>query len=143
MILSRGCRISPFPPSPNPENPEPKKFDEKYHFLRFSNFLIILFRIFRENDYLELVQGMRNKVELAALDAALARWKARREAINREISEHAVLLVRRYFLSHSLRVADALIAATALESNRPLITANDKHYRMIDGLDLVIFRPRQ
>nr|VFJ67913.1 MAG: hypothetical protein BECKFM1743A_GA0114220_104606 [Candidatus Kentron sp. FM]VFJ68433.1 MAG: hypothetical protein BECKFM1743C_GA0114222_104856 [Candidatus Kentron sp. FM]VFK16859.1 MAG: hypothetical protein BECKFM1743B_GA0114221_104476 [Candidatus Kentron sp. FM] len=48
---------------------------------------------------MELVQGMRNKVELAALDAALARWKARQEAINREISEHAVLLVRRYFRS--------------------------------------------
>nr|VFJ66720.1 MAG: hypothetical protein BECKDK2373B_GA0170837_11773 [Candidatus Kentron sp. DK] len=93
--------------------------------------------------YMELVQGMRNKVELAALDTALARWKARPEAIGREISEHAVLLVRRYFLSHSLRMADALIAATALELNRPLITANDKHYRMIDELDLVIFRPRQ
>nr|VFJ69307.1 MAG: hypothetical protein BECKDK2373C_GA0170839_12134 [Candidatus Kentron sp. DK] len=93
--------------------------------------------------YMELVQGMRNKVELAALDTALARWNAKPEAIGREISEHAVLLVRRYFLSHSLRMADALIAATALELNRPLITANDKHYRMIDGLDLVIFRPRQ
>nr|VFK80153.1 MAG: hypothetical protein BECKSD772D_GA0070982_108813 [Candidatus Kentron sp. SD] len=47
--------------------------------------------------YMELVQGMRNKVELAALDTALARWKAKPEAIGREISEHAVLLVRRYF----------------------------------------------
>ena len=42
---------------------------------------------------------MRNKVELAALNAALARWNARLEAISREISEHAVLLVRRYFPS--------------------------------------------
>jgi len=93
--------------------------------------------------YMELVQGMRNKAELAALDAPSRGGRPDRRPFNREISEHAVSLVRRYFLSHSLRMADALIAATALESNRPLITANDKHYRMIDGLDLVIFRPRQ
>nr|VFK50633.1 MAG: hypothetical protein BECKTC1821D_GA0114238_11155 [Candidatus Kentron sp. TC] len=49
--------------------------------------------------YMELVQGMRNKVELATLDAALVRWKARQKAINKGISEHAVLLVRRYFRS--------------------------------------------
>nr|VFK17374.1 MAG: hypothetical protein BECKLPF1236A_GA0070988_101697 [Candidatus Kentron sp. LPFa]VFK31995.1 MAG: hypothetical protein BECKLPF1236C_GA0070990_101548 [Candidatus Kentron sp. LPFa] len=35
---------------PNPENPEPKR-SIKYHFFRFSDFLIILFRIFRESDY--------------------------------------------------------------------------------------------
>nr|VFK11328.1 MAG: mRNA interferase MazF [Candidatus Kentron sp. LPFa] len=28
-----------------------KKVDEKYHLMSFSNFLIILFRIFRESDY--------------------------------------------------------------------------------------------
>ena len=28
-----------------------KKVDERYHFMSFSNFLIILFRIFRESDY--------------------------------------------------------------------------------------------
>nr|VFK21533.1 MAG: hypothetical protein BECKLPF1236A_GA0070988_103073 [Candidatus Kentron sp. LPFa]VFK34900.1 MAG: hypothetical protein BECKLPF1236C_GA0070990_103103 [Candidatus Kentron sp. LPFa] len=27
-----------------------KKVDERYHFMSFSNFLIILFRIFRESD---------------------------------------------------------------------------------------------
>jgi predicted nucleic acid-binding protein len=45
------------------------------------------------------------------------------------------------FLSHSLELADALIAATALNSGLPLLTANDKHYRMIDGLNLHVFRP--
>nr|VFK12913.1 MAG: hypothetical protein BECKLPF1236B_GA0070989_104123 [Candidatus Kentron sp. LPFa] len=28
-----------------------EKFDERYDFLSFSNFLIVLFRIFRESDY--------------------------------------------------------------------------------------------
>nr|VFK12288.1 MAG: hypothetical protein BECKLPF1236A_GA0070988_100687 [Candidatus Kentron sp. LPFa]VFK24306.1 MAG: hypothetical protein BECKLPF1236C_GA0070990_1001218 [Candidatus Kentron sp. LPFa] len=35
--------------SPNPENPKPKR-SMKYHFFRFSDFLIIFFRIFRESD---------------------------------------------------------------------------------------------
>jgi len=44
-------------------------------------------------------------------------------------------------LSHSLSLADALIAATALHYQLPLLTANDKHYRMIADLNLDIFRP--
>nr|VFK37818.1 MAG: hypothetical protein BECKSD772F_GA0070984_101819 [Candidatus Kentron sp. SD]VFK42486.1 MAG: hypothetical protein BECKSD772E_GA0070983_101719 [Candidatus Kentron sp. SD]VFK78150.1 MAG: hypothetical protein BECKSD772D_GA0070982_100817 [Candidatus Kentron sp. SD] len=34
---------------PNPENPEPKR-SIKRRFLRFLDFLIVLFRIFRESD---------------------------------------------------------------------------------------------
>ena len=35
----------------------------------------------------------------------------------------------------------ALIAATALEHNLPLVTANAKHFAAINGLDLVRFEP--
>jgi predicted nucleic acid-binding protein len=38
-------------------------------------------------------------------------------------------------------LADALIAATALDSGTSLLTANDKHYRFIKDLNLTIFRP--
>ena len=89
---------------------------------------------------MELMQGMRNKAELRAFDKTLKRWQATLEPITPVISNRAVFLVREYALSHAMKLGDALIAATALELNQPLLTANDKHYRMIDGLELHRFR---
>jgi predicted nucleic acid-binding protein len=60
--------------------------------------------------------------------------------ITEAISERAVQLIEDYFLSHSLKLADALIAATALERNLTLATANTKHYRVIQGLALEAFK---
>ena len=53
----------------------------------------------------------------------------------------AAFLVEQHTLSHSLQLADALIAATALETGLQLVTANDRHYRCIEGLEFKIFRP--
>nr|VFK16051.1 MAG: hypothetical protein BECKLPF1236B_GA0070989_108810 [Candidatus Kentron sp. LPFa] len=39
-------------PIPNPENPELKR-SMKYHFFGFSDFLIVLFRIFQKSDYIQ------------------------------------------------------------------------------------------
>lgn len=89
---------------------------------------------------MELIQGMRNKAELRAFDKTLKRWQATLEPITPVISNRAVFLVREYALSHAMKLGDALISATALELNQPLLTANDKHYRMIDGLELHRFR---
>ncbi|WP_245748553.1 PIN domain-containing protein [Vreelandella subterranea] len=56
-------------------------------------------------------------------------------------SSRATFLVESYALSHNMQMADALIAATAMELGLPLLTASDRHYRHIDGLALDIFRP--
>jgi len=40
-----------------------------------------------------------------------------------------------------MQMADALIAATALHLGMLLVTANDRHYRHIVGLELEVFRP--
>lgn len=90
--------------------------------------------------HMELMQGMRNKTELHALESAILRWQAQVAPITQKISDCAVDLVRDYALSHAMKMGDALIAATALELKEPLLTANDKHYRMIDGLLLQRFR---
>lgn len=90
---------------------------------------------------MELMQGMRNKGEMLAFETTLVRWQAKLEPITQAISYRAVILVRDYALSHAMKMGDALIAATALELSRPLLTANSKHYRMIKGLDLHQFRP--
>jgi predicted nucleic acid-binding protein len=84
--------------------------------------------------YMELVQGMRNKNEFHELQKALKSWKARILPINEAISEKAKSYVEQYFLSHALELADALIAATAVIHNLPILTGNDKHYTMISEL---------
>ena len=91
--------------------------------------------------YMELVQGMRDKRELRALRQALLQWQAQVLQLNEAISARATYLVEQYALSHGMQLADALIAATALESGLLLATANDKHYRCIETLELAVFRP--
>ncbi|HCW76802.1 MAG TPA: VapC toxin family PIN domain ribonuclease [Candidatus Marinimicrobia bacterium] len=91
--------------------------------------------------YMELVQGMRNQRELVELRRALRDWKTEILYISEEISSKAMFLVERYFLSHSMRLVDALIASTALTNGLPILTANDKHYKIVSQLELNIFRP--
>lgn len=91
--------------------------------------------------YMELVQGVRNRSELRVLRQALKYWNAEIQPLNSEISARAMFLMETYALSHNLQMADALIASTALSMGSILVTANDKHYRMIDGLEIRIFRP--
>ena len=91
--------------------------------------------------HIELVQGMRNKKELKILQNTLKNWGVKTIYLNEAISARALFYVEEYFLSHSMQLADALIAATATEYGFTLITANDKHYKVINGLDILIFRP--
>ncbi|MEH6552234.1 MAG: type II toxin-antitoxin system VapC family toxin [Pseudomonadales bacterium] len=91
--------------------------------------------------YMELVQGTRNNAELQALRRAIQYWHATIRPISSDISARAMFLVETYALSHNMQMADALIASTALTMGESLLTANDKHYRMIGDLDIDIFRP--
>ena len=91
--------------------------------------------------YMELVQGMRNKEELRTLQKTLKQWNVKTIYVNEEISAKALFLVEEYFLSHSMQLADALIGATATMYGMTLITANDKHYKIIKELDMEVFRP--
>ena len=53
----------------------------------------------------------------------------------------SMLYVEEFSLSHSMQLADALIAATAVQYNEVLLTANDKHYRHIPNIQLKRFVP--
>lgn len=90
--------------------------------------------------YMELVQGMRDRRELAALRRALREWNVRILYIDEEISIKAMFLVERHFLSDSLRLADALVASTALTNGMSVLTANDKHYKNVGQLEVKTFR---
>ena len=91
--------------------------------------------------YMELVQGMRNKDELRMLQKTLRQWNVKTIYINEEISAKALFYVEEYFLSHSMQLADVLIGATASMYGMKLITANDKHYKIIKELEMEVFRP--
>jgi len=88
--------------------------------------------------WMELVQGTRNNAELRALRQALNYWQAGIVPLNESVSARASFLIEEHALAHSLHLADALIAATALEFGLPLLTANDRHYRCIQGLELKV-----
>ena len=49
--------------------------------------------------------------------------------------------IERHYLSHKLQIADALIGATAVVNAMCLLTANDKHYKIIKEIDIKKFRP--
>ena len=53
----------------------------------------------------------------------------------------ASYLMEEHALAHGLRLADALIAATALEQACILLTGNDRHFSSITGLEVQTFRP--
>ncbi len=91
--------------------------------------------------YMELVQGMRNKNELNELRKALRIWNAKIMYMNEDISAKAMFYIERNFLSHSIEIADALIAATAVVNAFPLLTGNDKHYKIVSDLEITRFRP--
>jgi predicted nucleic acid-binding protein len=57
------------------------------------------------------------------------------------IGDLACTLVEKYALSHSLHMADALIAATAISHALPLLTGNGKHFSAVDGLKVQVFKP--
>lgn len=57
------------------------------------------------------------------------------------ISQRACALVDAFALSHGLRLADALIGATAMEHQLTLLSANLKHFASIQGLTVEAFVP--
>ncbi len=86
--------------------------------------------------YMELIQGALNKREANNIDKTLEYMDIKRLPINQNISNLAVTLVRKYFHSHSMKLADALIAATALDNSIDIMTGNYKHFDVIEELHI-------
>lgn len=91
--------------------------------------------------WLELLQGLRNRAELLAIQKSFEKRNAQRLPITATITEHAIVLMEKLSLSHGLQMGDALIAATALEHKLTLLTSNTKHFSAINGLDIEKFEP--
>ena len=91
--------------------------------------------------YLEVLQGMRNKAELAAVKKMLERRAATLPPLSEAITLRAIDLMESLSLSHGLQMGDALIAATALDHGLPVLTANVKHFSPVEGLTVEAFLP--
>ena len=89
--------------------------------------------------YMELVQGMRNKHELRIFKKSLKEMEIRTIYLTHEISAKAIFYVEEFFLSHAMQMADALIGATASTYGLKLLTANGKHYKMLNDVEIEIF----
>jgi predicted nucleic acid-binding protein len=91
--------------------------------------------------YMEIIQGMKNKEEFKIFQKQMLRWNTKIIQIDQEISSRAMFYVQEYSLSHSMMLADGLIAATAVQNSETLLTANDKHYKFIPTIECKKFNP--
>ena len=91
--------------------------------------------------YMELVQGVHDKNELRMLLRTIRINEWRILPLTESISHRATWYVESYALSDGMRVADALIAASAVQSGAALLTANVRHYRCIPDIALEHYRP--
>lgn len=88
---------------------------------------------------MELFQGARNKSELTAIRRFLLEFEIL--PLSEDIGYRASIYMEEYVLKAGLQLADALIAATAVERQETLCTGNAKHYQAISELALKTFRP--
>jgi predicted nucleic acid-binding protein len=91
--------------------------------------------------YMELLQAAQNKKQHEYITSFLTEFGFQTLPLTENIGHRAAVYVAEYTLSHGIRAADALIAATATENALALCSGNAKHYRAIRELKLKVFRP--
>lgn len=91
--------------------------------------------------YMELLQGARDGREVRDIKSFLKELQFALLPLTENIGHRASIYMEEYGLTISMSMADALIAATAMENNQPLITGNAKHYKAVKDLELLRFRP--
>lgn len=85
--------------------------------------------------------GLPRQGRTRASEKGLAARHTETVPITPAISERAAELIDRLALSHGMRLADALIGASAIEHQTTLITANLKHFSAAEGLNIESFEP--
>ena len=83
---------------------------------------------------MELILGATNKADLNAISKKINRFGVL--LINEAINLRAIDLVQTYRLSQGLALADAIIAATAIQTELELFTYNTKDFKFISKLSL-------
>ena len=91
--------------------------------------------------YMELLQGCRSKSDCQTIRSFLTNLAFEVVPLTENIGHRAAVYVEEHAASSGMRVADALVAATAVEHGVPLCTADQKHYRLVADLALRSFKP--
>lgn len=93
-------------------------------------------------NYMELLQGAHDKREIRLLRSFLKDLGFYLHPLSENIGHRAIVYMEEYAVESGLCLADALIAATAVDHHTPFLSGNAKHYRAIAELDVKTFRPR-
>ena len=91
--------------------------------------------------YMELAQGARDKKDLRLIRNFLSDLDFLVLPLSEDIGHRASIYVEEYALKSNIGLPDALIAATAIENDQTLCTANHKDYGMIAECEIQRFRP--
>lgn len=91
--------------------------------------------------FVELLQGAKNKKQHKYIKDFLTSFDFSVLPLTENIGHRASIYIEEYTLASGLRSGDAIIAATAIENNLPLVSGNIKHFKMIKELNLKGFRP--
>lgn len=91
--------------------------------------------------YMELLQGAKNKSQHQYIKNFLVEFNFLILPLTENIGHRAAIYIEEYSLSSGMRAGDAIIAATAVENNMPVLSSNVKHYKSIKDLVLREFRP--
>lgn len=91
--------------------------------------------------YMELLQYPQSRDMQKIVKSFLVDFDFQILPLTENIGHRAAIYIEQYSLAAGLRAGDAIIAATAVENNMPLITGNKKHFKSISGLDIKIFKP--
>ena len=91
--------------------------------------------------FMDLLQGARDKQEVRAIKDLLADEGFRMMPLSENIGHRAAIYIEEFGLRTRLSVSDALLAATAVENQLPLCTANQRHFKVIPVLQLKPFHP--
>ncbi len=91
--------------------------------------------------YMELLQGAQNKTQQRITKGFISELGFVTLPLTENIGHRALIYIEEYGISSGLRAGDAIIAATAVENNLPLCSANEKHYRVIKDLVLKVLKP--
>ena len=91
--------------------------------------------------FMELLQCAKNKKQHKHIKDFLTSFDFFVLPLTENIGHRASIYIEEYTLASGLRSGDAIIAATAVENNLPLVSSNVKHFKMIKELKLKSFKP--